>query len=62
MDQKVIERYKKREFAFRSATIKVSRKLPIQLKGTVNISYESKIIKRNETDKRLFRVFSKLDR
>ena len=24
--QKVIERYKKREFAFRSATIKVSRK------------------------------------
>ena len=43
-------------------TMRVSKKLPSQLRGTSNISYESKIIKRNETDKRLFRVFSKLDR
>ena len=42
--------------------MKVSRKLPIQLKGTANISYESKIIKRNETEKRVCRVFSKFDR
>jgi|TARA_B000000557_G_C20568078_1_gene356028 hypothetical protein len=43
-------------------TMKVSKKLPSQLRGISNISYESKIIRRNETDKRLFRVFSKFDR
>ena len=42
--------------------MKVSKKLPSQLKGTLNISYESKIIKRNETEKRDCKVFSKFDR
>ena len=43
-------------------TIRVSKKLPSQLRGTSNISYESKIIKRNETEKRVCKVFSKFDR
>ena len=49
-------------FLYNINTMKVSRKVPIQLKGTANISYESKIIKRNETEKRVCRVFSKFDR